>query len=217
MTKRRQTSGNGVPVDTAAAAADRFFRAYYKHSTAPDEDTLFDLLNALHSLNDKLGKFAGTDLHASAFFTVLRKLRNLFHHEAELLHEVRMIYARDMPTVTSDLAFVCLVPRSLIIQSLKDEKKPDISERVISTVRWYGTVADIQPCVFNAAVDAYEIIRPLHLGLSSEAHTAFDELYEKETRHGRRHHVTGEIGCLAGDVDQILERLFHQPPRGVRA
>jgi len=75
MSKRRQAPGNGVPVETAAAAADRFFRAYYRHSTAPDEDTLFDLLNALHSLNDKLGKFAGTDLHGSAFFTVLRKLK----------------------------------------------------------------------------------------------------------------------------------------------
>ena len=88
MSKRRQISENGVPVETAAAAANRFFRAYYRHSTVPDEDTLFDLLNALHSLNDKLGKFAGIDLRGSAFFTVLRKLRNLFHHEAELLHEV---------------------------------------------------------------------------------------------------------------------------------
>lgn len=206
-----------MPVEAVAAAADRFFRTYYRHSTAPDEDTLFGLLNALHSLNDKLGKSGGIDLHASACFTVLRKLRNLFHHETELLHEVRMIHARDMPTVTSDLAFVCLVPRSLIIQSLKDEKKPGISERVISTVRWYGTIADIQPCVFNTAVDVYEKIRPLRLGLNSEAHGVFHELYESETRHGRRHHVTGEIGCLAGDVDQLLERLFHQLPRGVRA
>lgn len=215
MSKRR-ISGHVVPVETAAAAADRFFRAYYRHSMAPDEDTLFDLLNALHSLNDKLGKFAEIDLHDSAFFTVLRKLRNLFHHEAELLHEVRMIHARDIPTVTSDLAFVCLVSRSLILQSLKDEKKPDVSEQVIGTVRWYGSVADIQPCVFNAAVDVYERIEPLRLGLNSEAYTAFHDLYEEEAQDGRRHHVNGEIACLAGDVDQVLERLFRQPSRALR-
>lgn len=184
---------------------------------APDEDTLFDLLNALHSLNDKLGKFAGIDLHGSGFFTVLRKLRNLFHHEAELLHEVRMIHARDMPTVTSDLAFVCLVSRSLILQSLKGEKKPDVAEQVIGTVRWYGSVADIQPCVFNVAVDVYEKIEPLRLGLNSEGYTAFHDLYEEEAQDGCRHHVDGEIACLAGDVDQVLERLFRQPPRALRA
>lgn len=217
MSKRRHISGQGISVETAAAAANRFFRAYYRHSMAPDEDTLFDLLNALHSLNDKLGKFADTDLHASTFFTVLRKLRNLFHHEAELLHEVRMIHARDMPTVTSDLAFVCLVSRDLILQSLKDEKKPGVIEQLIGTIKWYGNVADIQPCVFNAAVDVYEKIRPLHLGLNSEAYTEFHDLYEEEEQQGRRHHVTGEIACLAGDVDQILQQLFHQPRETLRA
>jgi hypothetical protein len=70
---------------------------------------------------------------------------------------------RDILTVTSDLAFVCLVPRSLIMHSLRDEKKPEIGERVITTVRWFGTVADIQPCVFNGAVDVYEKIRLLPL------------------------------------------------------
>jgi hypothetical protein len=38
------------------AAAERYFRAYHRHCTRPDEDSLFDLLNALHSLNDKLSK-----------------------------------------------------------------------------------------------------------------------------------------------------------------
>jgi hypothetical protein len=136
-----------MSVETAAAAADRFYRAYYRHSTVPDQDTLFDLLNALHSLNDKLGKSVGTNLHGSASFAVLRKLRNLFHHEAELLHEVRLIHAADVPTVLSDLAIVCLVPRTLIVQSLKDERKQEVSDLVMATVRWYGAVADVQPCV----------------------------------------------------------------------
>jgi hypothetical protein len=49
---------------------------------------------------------------------VLRKLRNLFHHEEELLHEVRMIDASGVPDVTSDPALVCLVPKSLVVGSL---------------------------------------------------------------------------------------------------
>lgn len=172
MSKRRQKSGHGVPVGTAAAAADRFFRAYYRHSMVPDEDTLFDLLNALHNLNDKLGRFAGNGLHGSASFTVLRKLR---------------------------------------------KKKPYVTEQMIGTVRWYGSVADIQPYVFNVAVDVYEKIEPLRLGLDSEAYTAFRDLYEEEAQDGRRHHVDGEIACWAGDIDQVLERLFRQTPRALGA
>jgi hypothetical protein len=99
---------------------------------------------------------------------------------------------------------------------LKDEKKPEVSEQVIGTVKWYGSVVDIQPCVFNGAVDVYETIEPLHLGLNSEAYTAFHDLYEEETKDGRDHRVNGEIACLAGDVDQVLERLFHRPPRALR-
>ena len=201
-----------MSVESAAAAADQFYRAYYKHSTEPDRDTLFDLLSALHSLNDKLGKSSGTNLHGSASFTVLRKLRNLFHHEAELLHEVRLIHAADIPSVLSDLAIVCLVPRILIAQSLKDEKKQQVCDLVMATVKWYGTVADVQPCIFNIAVDVYEMIRPLGLDLRSEAYEAFHELYEDETLAGRRHHAAGVISSRTGDVDVILERLFRQPP-----
>ncbi|MCK1519380.1 hypothetical protein [Bradyrhizobium sp. 17] len=210
MTKKRQKTGGGELAKTATAAADRFFRAYYRHSLASDEDTLFDLLNAIHSLNDKLGKSAGANLHGSPPFTVLRKLRNLFHHEAELLHEVRMIHARDIPVVISDLASVCLVSRSLVLQSLKDERKPEVSTLVMTTVRWYGTVADIQPCIFNAAVDVYEAVQPLDLDLRSEAYAAFRHAYDEETLHGQSHHVSGELSSLAADVDTILERLFRQ-------
>jgi hypothetical protein len=115
----RKHSAAGSP----AAATDRFFRAYYRHSIVPDQDKLFYLLNPLYSLNDKLGKSSGTSLHRSASFTVLRKLRKLFHHEAELPPEVRLIHAGEIPTVVGDPAFVCLVRRSLIAQSSQDERK----------------------------------------------------------------------------------------------
>jgi hypothetical protein len=55
------------------------------------------------------------------------------------------------------------------MHSLKDDKKPEISERVITTVRWYETVADIQPCVFNGAVDVYEKIQLLSLDRSFQS------------------------------------------------
>ena len=69
--------------NSAAAAADRFFRLYAKHCREPDDDSLLSLLESLHGLNDKLKLAEGVDLFASGAFTALRAMRNLFHHEAE--------------------------------------------------------------------------------------------------------------------------------------
>ncbi len=102
---------------------------------------------------------------------------------------------------------MCLVSHDLVIQSLKDERKPEVNELVMTTVKWYGTVADIQPSIFNAAVDVYEAIQPLDLELHSEAYAAFRHAYDEETLHGHSHHVTGELSSLAADVDTVLERL----------
>lgn len=99
---------------TVAAAADRFFRGYHRHCMRPDEDSLFDLLNALHSLNDKLFKFGQGNLFDSAPFVALRALRNLFHHQAELLHDIRLVHVADTPNLSGDLAIVCLLHGDLI-------------------------------------------------------------------------------------------------------
>jgi len=40
--------------DAAETAAGRLFRTYKQHCVAPDLDTLHNLLNALHSFNDRL-------------------------------------------------------------------------------------------------------------------------------------------------------------------
>ena len=54
-------------MDALTAAADRFFRAYAMHCLDPDEDTLFAMLHALHSINDKLDRSkAGIGLSNSA-------------------------------------------------------------------------------------------------------------------------------------------------------
>jgi hypothetical protein len=206
----------GTSNKAATAAAERFFRAYHGHSTAPNEDSLFDLLNALHSLNDKLGKAVGRNLHASVSFTVLRKLRNLFHHEGELLHEIRMIHLAEVSAIVSDLALVCLVPRALVVRSLDDERKAEVRDAVLATIKWYGDVGDIQPCIFNAAVDVYEALMAAHLTLASNEYAAFRESYEYETSRGLSHHVTGTISCRAADVDIVLQRLFRQGSRSAR-
>lgn len=191
---------------TVASAADRFFRGYHRHCVRPDEDSLFDQLNAIHSLNDKLKKLGKEDLFGSAPFAALRAFRNLFHHQSELLHEIKSIRVADVPNLSSDLAFVCLVRRELVDMAIGRE--PSSRDIISSALRWYGPVVDIEPCVFNAAVDVYESIEPLRLSLSSAAYHEFAESFDNETRQGREHHTRGEIVTAAGDVERVLSRLF---------
>ena len=100
-------------MDFLITATDRFFRSYAQHCIAPDHDTLFNMLSALHSLNDKFGKSKMRNLFGSRNFTALKALRNLFHHQTELLHEVKIIPVQDLPPLTTDLLIVCLVEKRL--------------------------------------------------------------------------------------------------------
>jgi hypothetical protein len=74
-------------MESSQAAAERFFRFYHRYCIEPDQDTLFNLLNSIHSLNDRLKKATGEHFYECYEFLTLKALRNLFHHEAELVNE----------------------------------------------------------------------------------------------------------------------------------
>lgn len=80
------------------------------HCVAPDLDTLHNLLNALHSLNDRLDKAVGRDLHEIEEFVTLKVLRNFAHHQEEVRANVRIV-----PTpAQSDLMTMCIVRRDQV-------------------------------------------------------------------------------------------------------
>ncbi|PIK71363.1 hypothetical protein CS379_19730 [Methylobacterium frigidaeris] len=189
-------------------AADRFFRSYHAHCTRPDEDTLFNLLAAMHSLNDRMRAACSTRLFGSRSFIGLKALRNLFHHEVELIHEVRIIPVSKLPPVSMDLMSVCLVGRDLI-ERAAGSKDP---AAVMNAFRWYGGIADVEPAIFNMAVDAFEALRVAGAHPSSDAYRVFEAQYDAEEDEGRPHHVTGEIRCRAGDVEEVLRVAFAQTP-----
>jgi len=193
--------------NSAAAAADRFFRLYAKHCREPDEDSLLALLESLHGLNDKLKLAEGGDLFASGAFTALKALRNLFHHEAELVHQVKVVPAASFPTLSTDLMIMCLVQRPLVEQAFTrlNESQRDIAR---GALKWYGPVVNIQPRLFNVAVDVYELVRPLYLDLKSPDFLAFLDSYEHEEQQGHGHRVSGDIVSRAGDVNGVLQAIF---------
>src|SRR5690554_3023901 len=203
MTPSEQTS--------IAGAGDRFFRAYMAHCVRPDSDTLFALLNAIHSLNDRVRKADSGDFFSFKEFAGLKALRNLFHHEDELRSEVRALAVEDLPPITSELLFMCLVPRTLVEKALAgmDGKRRERDEPLArEAFKWYRNVVDINPCIFNMAVHIFELLDELDVSLSSDAYFEFRRSYEWEEREGHNHFVRGELTCRLGDVDEVLNRAF---------
>lgn len=192
-------------------AAERFFRCYEAHSVRPDKDTMFHLLNAAHSFNDKLKREHNSDFFELPEFKAIKALRNLFHHEAELISEMRPINTREQPVIQSELAVLCLVPRSLVeraIEGIPEKRRVEDEAQVREVLRWYGNVVDLNPCLFNFAVHVYERLNELDLEMESESFKKFGESYMYEEEHGHSHFVSGNISCLAGDVNKILETAF---------
>lgn len=198
-------------MDNVKSASDRFFRLYYKHCVQPDLDTLFNLLNATHSLNDRLNKSIKVNFFDCKEFIALKSLRNLFHHKEELLNELRIIPVKDLPPITTDLLFLCLVPASLIENAIEQiEKKYRETEKPIirSVLGWYGEVVNINPCIFNFAVKVYEKLSETDVKLDSDEFKVFRESYIFETENGYSHYISGEIGCHASSVNEVIKKAF---------
>ena len=201
----------GAPMESCQAAGERFFRLYYRHCVEPDKDTLFNLLNSIHSLNDRLRKATSEHFFNCNEFVALKALRNLFHHEAELVNEVRIIPVKKLPPVSTDLLFLCLVPSRLVllsIEQLNSKRRAREEEIVHSTLKWYGSIVYINPCLFNFAVHAFEKLKALGVQIGGDEYAEFQARYEFEEEAKHSHFITGDIICHAGSVEEVLTVAF---------
>lgn len=202
------TQSNNIA--NAEQAADRYFRCYEAHCLKPNEDTLFNLLNALHSLNDKMQKSCGIDFFAVHEFVALQTLRNLFHHKGELISEIRMATAQDFHLIT-DLGVLCLVPRNIVEEAIAEipKKRKAKDEPIVRAVfKWYMNVVNINPCIFNFSVHVFEKCQELGLELTSGGYKMLKNSYEFEVQNGHSHFVTGDISCQVSDVDSMISKIF---------
>lgn len=201
----------GALMESCQAAGERFFRLYHKHCVEPDKDTLFNLLESIHSLNDRLRKATDVHFFDCNEFVALKALRNLFHHEAELVNEARIIPVEKLPLVSTDLLFLCLVPSRLVLLSFEqlDRKRRAHEEETIrSTLKWYGNVVNINPCVFNFAVHTFEQLKALGVQIGGNEYAEFQASYEFEEEARHSHFITGDIICHAGSVEEVLAVAF---------
>lgn len=187
-------------------AIGRFFRSYHVHSTEPTVDTLFNLLNVLHSLNDRLRKQTRVGLFDCDEFLALKALRNFFHHEAELPSKIAVV-----PLISgmTDLLFMCLARSEHVSRAFANPRiSAEERSRMESVIRFYGPVADLNPCVFNCAVKVFEKVESL--GIAPKDNPAYEEFkasYEYESQECLPHLVNGRLRVPVADIPALLAAI----------
>ena len=99
---------------TGIEPAERLFRLFHAFCTAPSPDSLFSLLNALHSARDQLKKSHSSPFYSFPEFAALKAIRNYFHHSGTVLHTVSVHPAATIVALTVELGLVCLVHSSVV-------------------------------------------------------------------------------------------------------
>lgn len=191
-------------------ALDRLFRAYGGYLQNTSKDTLFLLLNALHSLDDRLVPEHGRLFFGVPEYLALKALRNLEHHGVEVKY---VVSAKDLgeALLSTDLASVCLISvahRDAAVEGDK-KKKQEFREKdreaFENTTLQYGDVLDINPCIFNCVVRMFEILRGLGLESDAEEYSLLVESYEFEEAHGHSHYVSGRVATRANEVFKVVQ------------
>lgn len=198
-------------MQSAANAAARLFRAYEAHSLAPGPDTLFHTLTAMHSLDDKLKKAEVQDFKHLEEFTALKALRNFAHHQDEIDANVRVILS---PAV-SDLGFLCLVRRDQVEQAIEtvgQKWRAETRAACESRFHWYGEAVNINPCLFNFMVHAYEQLVAAGVKPDPASVVAFETSYQFEAREGHAHLIDGRMAGPAGGIEQMLTTIVANLP-----
>ena len=186
-------------------AVDRLFRTYYDYVQSASEDTLFPLLNALHSLDDRVATVHGRQFFSMPEYVALKALRNHFHHGGEVKYAVRV---KPLSTVrlVSDLRDVCLVSAQDCEAAIKGARKQyqdETAQAFADTTKVYGTVIDINPCIFNVVVRIYEKLGTLGISGEGDAFREFQEQYNWETTNGYSHYVDGGISAHLIDAQKV--------------
>jgi hypothetical protein len=171
---------------------------------------LLTLLTSLHSLDDRV-----EPVHGRAFFDIpeyvaLKALRNYFHHESEVRYVVCVKSVSDV-NIISDLMFWCLVSTTdceAAIHGAGSKFIEGVRQAFETSVREYGEVRDINPCIFNCVVKVYEKLQDLQEPGVQPPFFDFKNQYDWESTEGHSHYVDGRIGTHAGNAPKVLKTLM---------
>lgn len=193
-------------------AINRVFRLYGAYCTNWNEDSLYNLLHALHSLDDKLEIDGEQPMLGIPEYVALKALRNYWHHEGEVPAVLRVKSMKGL--IATDLMHACFVPATDCAAALKGVSKKfrdEAKQAMDSTFRVWGTVVDINPCVFNCMAKVYALLEEKKIAGDCAEFDEFAESYEFENRNGYSHYVTGAVATTAaeaGRVQALMEKLY---------
>ncbi len=199
-------------MDDLHAAICRVFRCYLAFCEQSRTDTLFDLLNSIHSLHDRLVKGLNRNLYDSDEFLAVKCLRNYFHHQGEIKHDMRILIGKDIPSVHTDLWCLCLVPVSVVVAAVENVDKKYRQQAGCAgynVFKQYGDLININPAIFNLVVKIFLLIEDQTSSLKNcKAFQTFKAQIEIERERGMSHFISGDIYCHAGNIDAVLENAM---------
>lgn len=195
-----------------ANATGRLFRSYSSYCNKFGPDSLFQLLTALHSLNDQLRHETDNDLLAIEEFVALKTLRNHIHHGEDIPANVHLI-----PTPgSSDVIFMCLIRQDQIesaIGAVKNEKHRAAAKTACDNkFHYYGQAVNINPCIFNVITKTYELLVELKQDLPNEDLAEFEASYLFEEQNGHSHYVDGYLSAPAAAIKGMLSEIARNLP-----
>lgn len=196
-------------------AIDRLFRTYFQYCTAFNEDSLFQLLTALHSLDDRLKPNHGRPMFKIQEYIALKALRNHFHHAGEIQNVVKLKSLQGMGVAT-DLLQVCLISFNDTIAAIEGTEKKfkvQAADAIAATFKDWGAVVDINPCVLNCVAKVFELLQVLKIQGTSDEYSNFVRQYEWESANGHSHYVTGQVMLRPGEVSTyaaLMASLYNE-------
>jgi hypothetical protein len=115
----------------------------------------------------------------------------------------------------SDLAFLCIVRRDQVeraIENIDKRWRASAREACESKFHWYGHAMNINPCLYNFMVRAYELLMKLEVLPPKEDVKSFEDSYEFEVEYGHSHFVDGRLESHAGEVQAVLSAVIQRLP-----
>ena len=203
--------------DHITPAIDRLFRAYDIYCVSSSEDSLFQLLNSLHSLDDRFATKYGRIMLELPEYLALKAVRNHYHHAGEVRNvlKVKSLVGGD---VSTDLLYACLINHAdieAVISGVAKKYRQSTVAAINTSFKKWGAVWDINPAVFNCIVKVYELTLSLGLAGAGKDFLEFESQYQWETENGHSHYVTGAISLFMPEINnyiELMELLAKEPP-----
>jgi len=187
-------------------SVDRFYRSYLKYLNQYDGDTLFILLNSLHSLNHKLMSEHKIDLFKTNEFITLQTIRNHLHHESEITNKLTTIPVSNKLNIETDLIFLCLMNKHDLetsIDNIKNKHKEKHREIINKTVHCYGSIINIGHVIFNMAAKLIIILNKNKIKGKSEEYFKNYNAVMSDISNNYSITISGKIFTQANNVSEI--------------